>query len=344
MSARSRLKLSLVAVLLAALATVPVLGRAPVTIRMATQAPVNSAWHKALQDMGAEWDAKTAGRVKLTIYAGGTQGDEPTTIRMMRPGVDQLQGNLLMVPGLAQIDNSFDVFGMPFFFQNDEETNYVLGKLSPTLEQRLDAKGFKLLSWGSAGWVQLFSKKPLKTLDEVKQAKLFTSKGDDKVVQWYTANGFHPVALSSNDIPAQLKLSTGMIDTAPMPPYPALVLQVFRDAKYVLDIRVAPLLGALVLSKSAWTKIEAADQKIVLDAAKAFERRIMGDAPKLDADSLATMKTRGLTVTTVDPKTTAEFRAAADKLVSTMRGDMVPADIYDMAVREREAFRKTKGK
>ena len=88
---------------------------------MATQAPVNSSWHKALLDMGAEWEAKTAGRVKLTVYAGGTQGSEDATIRMMRPGVDQLQSNLLMLSGLGTIDESFNVFGIPFFFQSDAE-------------------------------------------------------------------------------------------------------------------------------------------------------------------------------------------------------------------------------
>ena len=340
----SALKRFALVVALASAIVAPALGRAPVTIKLATQAPVNSAWHKALLDMGAEWDAKTSGRVKLTVYAGGTQGDELSTIRMMRPGVDQLQGNLLMVSGLGQIDSAFDVFGMPFFFQSDEETAYVQQKLTPMLEQRLDAKGFRLLSWGSAGWVQLFSKKPLKTLDEVKQAKLFTSQGDDRMVQWYKTNGFHPVALSANDIPAQLKLTTGMIDTAPMPPYPALVLQVFRDAKFMLDVRVSPLVGAIVVTKTAWGKIDPADQKIVVDGAKAFERRVMADAPKLDADSVTTMKARGLTVTTSDPKANAEFHAAAEKLVATMRGGMVPADVFDMALREREAFRKSKGK
>ena len=172
--------------------------------------------------MGAEWEAKTSGRVKLTVYAGGTQGSEDATIRMMRPGVDQLQANLLMLPGLAIIDEAFNVFGIPFFFQSDAEGQYVLEKLTPMLEKRLEAKGFKLLAWGSAGWVQLFSKKPLTTLADVKAAKLFTSQGDDRMVQWYKANGFHPVALAAGDIPAQLKLTTGMIDAAPRPPYPAL--------------------------------------------------------------------------------------------------------------------------
>jgi TRAP-type C4-dicarboxylate transport system substrate-binding protein len=340
----SALNRAVLAVALASVAVAPALGRAPVTIRLATQAPVNSAWHKALLDMGADWDTKTSGRVKLTVYAGGTQGDELATIRMMRPGVDQLQANLLMTTGLGQIDDGFDVFGLPFFFESDEEAVYVQQKLTPTLEQRLDAKGFKLLSWGSGGWVQIFSKKPVKTLDDVKQTKLFTSEGDDKSVQWYKANGFHPVALAAKDIPGQLRLPTGMIDATPSPPYPALVLQIFRDAKYMLDIRVAPLLGAIVMTKTAWSKIDPPDQKVVVDGAKAWERRILTDAPKLDSESVATMKTRGLTVTTLDAKTTAEFRAAVEKLVTTMRGNIVPADIYDMAVREREAFRKTKGK
>ena len=314
---------------------------AAITIKMATQAPVNSSWHKALLDMGAEWDKKTAGRVKLTVYAGGTQGSEEATIRMMRPGVDQIQANLLMAPGLAEIDDAFNVFGVPFFFQSDAEGQYVLEKLTPLLEKRLEAKGFRLLAWGSAGWVQLFSKKPLTSLNDIKAAKLYTSQGDDRMVQWYKTNGFNPVALTAGDIPAQLKLTTGMIDAAPSPPYPALLLQIFRDAKYMLDVRFAPLYGALVMTNDAWNKVEANDRPIVVAGAKTAEKRLLGEAPKLDADSIATMKTRGLQVTTIDPKTAASFRVEAEAFVKTMRGGMVPAEIYDAAVRERDAFRKT---
>ena len=48
-----------------------------------------------------------------------------------------------------------------------------------------------------------------------------------------------------------------MIDAAPIPPYPALLLQIFRDAKYMLDVHVAPLYGALVVTNEAWNKISA---------------------------------------------------------------------------------------
>jgi TRAP-type C4-dicarboxylate transport system substrate-binding protein len=84
------------------------------TIKLATVAPSISAYNKALTDLGTEWEAKTSGRVKLIVYANGSQGSEDATLRMMRPAVDQLQGNLLTLPGLSSIDDAFSVFGVPF--------------------------------------------------------------------------------------------------------------------------------------------------------------------------------------------------------------------------------------
>jgi hypothetical protein len=56
------------------------------------------------------------------------------------------------------------------------------------------------------------------------------------------------------------------------------------------------------------------------------------------------MTARGLQVITLDAKAGAEFRAAANQLTATMRGSMVPPDVFDMAVQERDSLRKSKGK
>jgi len=331
--------------LIASLAAAPaVVLAAPGEIKLATLVPANTSWHKALLDMGNTWNKDTAGRVTLTVYPGGIQGDESTTIKKMRPGIDTLQASFLTAAGLAELDDAFNVFAMPFFFDNDEEEMAVEKKLQPLLEQKLQAKGFHLLSWGTGGWVQVFSKKPLKSLADVKASKLFTTKGADKWLQWYVQNGFHPVALLPADIPTQLKLTTGLIDTAPNPPYLALSLQIFRDAKYMLDLHIAPLTGAMIISNSAWNKISEEDKAKVTAAAQTMEKRVRAEAPAQDAESVKQMVARGLQVTTLDPKAAAEFRNAATQLDSTMRGSMVPADVYDMAVQERDALRKSKGK
>jgi TRAP-type C4-dicarboxylate transport system substrate-binding protein len=325
------------------LAAASVVLAAPGEIKLATLAPANTSWHKALLDMGAAWNKDTQGRVTLTVYAGGTQGDESTMIRKMRPGIDTLQASFLTAAGLAELDEGFNVFVMPFFFENDAEEIAVEKKLTAVLEQKLQAKGFHLLAWGTGGWVQVFSKKPLRSLADVKNAKLFTSKGSDKWVQWYVSNGFHPVALLPADIPAQLKLSTGLIDTAANPPYLALSLQIFRDAKYMLDLHIAPLVGAMIMSNTAWNKISAEDKPKVTAAAQALEKRVRSDAPAQDAESVKQMVARGLQVITLDPKAAAEFRSAATQLNQSMRGSMVSAEIYDMAVQERDAVRKSRG-
>ena len=137
---------------------------APGEIKLATLVPANTSWHKALLDMGNTWNKDTEGRVTLTIYPGGTQGDEATTIKKMRPGIDTLQASFLTAAGLADLDQAFNVFAMPFFFESDQEEIAVENKLTPLLEQKLQAKGYHLLSWGTGGWVQVFSKKPLRSL------------------------------------------------------------------------------------------------------------------------------------------------------------------------------------
>ena len=98
------------------------------------------------------------------------------------------------------------------------------------------------------------------------------------------------------------------------------------------------------MSTQAWNRISAEDKPKVGAAAEALEKRVRAEAPAQDAESVKQMVARGLQVTTLDPKAAAEFRTAANQLVSTMRGSMVPPEIFDMAVQERDALRKSKGK
>lgn len=315
--------------------------RAAITIKLATFAPANSAWHKALLDMGDAWSKSTAGRVTLRVYPGGTLGTEPSTVKMMSPAVGELQAALLLPPGLARIDDAVDVFGMPFFLESDEEMRAVFQALRPMMTARIEKQGYKVLHWGNGGWVQLFSKKEIRTLADLKAVKLYTSEGDDKSVQWYKSNGFQPIPLSFNDMVGGLK--RGMIDAAPTPAYGASMLQIFRDAPFLLDVKLAPLLGATVLTNDAWNRIDAADRPIVLAEAAKLEARFMTEAPKLDATAIGTMQQRGLTVTTLTPAANAEFRKTAEALVASMRGTMVPADVFDAALNARNAYRKTRG-
>ena len=316
-----------------------VFSRAPlaqtVAIKLATVVPDGSIWDKSIKQMGADWQKATEGRVSLTVFAGGSQGDEPTVLRKMR--LNALQGASLTVVGLATIDWSFNVFNIPFFFQSYDELNAVVDRLTPMLKQKTEAKGFVLVHWGHGGWLQVFSKNPMQTVADLKAAKLYTSAGDDKMTQWYKANGFQPRAMAMTDI--LTGLTTGMLDAMPTPPIAALAFQWYKQTPYMLDIGLTPLVGATVLSKKTWDSMAPADRTKVSEVASRVEKQLQVDVPKGDALAVMLMGNQGLKVTKA---TGPEWQQLGDSLAKAMRGQMVPPDVFDLALKERDAFRQRK--
>jgi len=302
-------------------------------IKLATVVPENSIWDKNLKQMGAEWNQATGGRVSLTVFGGGSQGDEPTVIRKMR--LDALQAASLTVVGLGTIDAAFNVFDVPFFFESYDELNEVTDKLTPEISKRVEAKGFVLLNWGHGGWTQVFTKTPVRTVDELKKIKLFTSAGNDRMVQWFKANGFEPRAMAMTDI--MTGLTTGMLEGVPTTPLAAMLFQWYRQTPNMLDIGLAPVIGATVMTRKAWNAVPEADRPKLRVAAAGVQKRLQDDVPKQDAASIDAMVKRGLVVTKASGP---EWRKELDGLAKTMRGEMVPPDIFDLAIKARDAYRK----
>ena len=308
-------------------------GAQSVPVKLASIVPTGSVWDKELARLAEEWSQATAGRVTLTVFTGGSQGDEPTVLRKMR--LDALQAASLTGVGLAGLDPAFNVFSLPFFFESYDELNAVIDAMTPELRRRVAARGFELLGWGHGGWLQLFSTKPVASLADLKGIKLYTSAGDDRMTQWYKANGFQPRAMAMTDI--LTGLSTRMIEGLPTPPLAAMAFQWNRHTPYMLEIGLAPVIGATVVSRRAWNKVSAADRPKLLQSAGALDQRLRATVPAQDAFAVLLMRQQGLTVTKANP---AEWRKEAESLYATMRGQIVPADIFDLATRERDRFRQ----
>jgi TRAP-type C4-dicarboxylate transport system substrate-binding protein len=321
--------------LLAALALSAAPSAQNAAIKLATVVPDGSIWDKSLKQMGADWSKATGGRVSLTVFSGGSQGDESTVLRKMRLG--SLQGASFTVVGLGVIDPSFNVFNVPFFFGSYDELNAVVQKLTPLLKQKVEAKGLVLVHWGHGGWLQVFSKKPVQSVADLKALRLYTSAGDDRMTQFYKAHGFQPRAMAMTDI--LTGLTTGMLDALPAPPLAAMAFQWHKQAPFMLDIGLTPLVGATVINKKTWDALSAADRTAISEIAAGVEKQLQVEVPKQDALAVMLMTGQGLKVTKA---TGPEWRQEADTLASTMRGQMVPPDVFDLAVKERDAFRQQK--
>jgi TRAP-type C4-dicarboxylate transport system substrate-binding protein len=309
----------------------------PVVVKLASFAPEGSIWDKGLRQMGDEVRRETAGRVSLTVFAGGQQGEESSVVSKMRLGA--LQGAALTVLGLAHVDPAFNVFAIPFFYGSYEELERVRVALEPELEKRLAAKGFVLLAWGDLGWVQVFTKPRVTSLPELKRTELYTSAGDDRMVRWYKQNGFEPRPLAVSDIPTAL--ATGLVEAVPVTPLAALFLQWYRAAPHMLDVGVSPLVGASIVTRKAWEAMDATDRDALRGAARRMQERLRAEVPQQDRAAIEQMQQRGLEV--LVPGDPAAWREAGEGFARLMRGSYVPEAIFDRALAERDAQRRQAG-
>ena len=270
---------------------------------------------------------------------GAAQDDEATMISNMKIGRQHAAS--ITALGLASVDPAFNIFAIPMFFSSYDEYRTVRTKLEPTLKAKLEAKGLVLLNWGDTGWVYLFSKTAVPNVEVLKKQRLYTSAGEDAFVQLYKQNGFNPRPLPFTEI--QSGLMTGLLDAVPSTPLATLAFQWYRNVPEMLDMGVGPLAGGTVVDAKVWNAIDANDRQQILTIARKMQDTLDRDVPQQDETAKAEMVKRGLKLTRPDAAATKGFRDMADKFAVSMKGGVVPADIYDLATRERDAFRKSRG-
>lgn len=303
-------------------------------IKIATVLPRGTSTHQALLEMMSTWRMHG---VNSTLYTDGVQGGEAETVRRMR--IDQLQGAVLSVAGLEEIDPSVTALQiMPMMFRTLDEVAYVRNRLRPLLEKRLAEKGFVALFWGDAGWVQLFSRKPVIHPADLRGQTIFTLVGNPAESDLMKAAGLKPAALEYTDTLSGLQ--TGLVDAVPTPPFYALAGQFYRPASNMLELNYAPLVGALVVTRKAWDSVPAVDRDSVRAAAEAAGKSVTENAHREMVESVAAMQKRGMKVNEMTPAMEAEWHAFFDALYPKIRGNMVPADIFDEVQRLLKEYRK----
>lgn len=303
--------------------------QAPARIRLGTLVPQGSSYHRILQDMGEKWKTATNGQVQLTIYAG-TMGSELELVRRMRAG--QLQTAMISTTGLASIDRGVAALQtIPMMFRTLDELDYVKTKMGPTLEKRLQEKGFKVLAWVDGGWVRFFTRDKIDQPEELKKLKTFVTAGETQQFDLMKSAGYSPVALEWAD--ALTSLQTKMIDAVPTIPYFGLATQVYTIATYMLDLNWAPVVGALVINQKTWDALSPTQQAALSSVALETGKQFQAQGRKEADEAVQAMQKRGLIVVPIPAPLLTEWRTASEQMYPKIRGTMVPADMFDEALR-----------
>ncbi len=314
----------------------------PVEIRLATLALRGSSLHQSIEQMAREWQKISGGKIRVVVYPDYHQGEAAIVDKM---GVHGIDAAVMANVGLSKIDDGITcLVRLPMGFRSLAEVDFAQKKMLPVLEARMLSKGYVLLAVTDIGWVRIFSKRPVITPDDLKKQKLFVWSGDIPQVDIMKDAGFNPVALETADILPGL--SCGLIDAVPTTPAVANGAQFYTATGHMLALNWAPLVGGAVIRRDIWEKIPAELRPALLKSAADMGRRIKEASRRENDGAVRAMERKhGLQVHAVTPAAEQAWIAAAEATYPKIRGNIVPADLFDKVQGILKEFRsRTSGK
>ncbi len=320
MTARRRTILLILAFFVAAVG--PAFG---ITVKLASVAPEQSPWGAALNQMALDWARISNGRVRVQVFHNAIAGEESDVLRKIRIG--QLQAGVFTSSGMKQIVPEVFSVSVPFMIRSEEQLDHVMDRIRPDLEESFREARLHVLAWSRAGWVHFFSRDLVTYPDDLKAQRLASDPNDLELQQAFKLMGYSPIPMPTPEL--LTALNSGLVDAFYTSPLVAGGYQWFGLAPHMLDLKVAPFLGAIVISDAAWRRIPNNIKDELMASARRVAARIDEDVLQLEVDAVESMQRYGLEVTRLTP-------AIEEAWIQDVTGyDSAMLDLFDPEMTQR---------
>jgi TRAP-type C4-dicarboxylate transport system substrate-binding protein len=237
-----------------------------------------------------------------------------------------LDGTISGGPICSDIMPAMRVMYVVGLFKNQDEVRYVMSQIESTLRPIAHARGYHLVTTASVGTTAIFSGKPLRTMDEVRGARLWSWDLDEPITINAQAMGMHIVPLPLDE--ASRAYDDGRIDGFISTPSAALAFQWFAQTKYITNLNLGFLEGCLLFREKSMDPLSVEDQQAIDVAGAALGVRIDRDNVHMESQLLGSaFANQGLEMVAVSEKLTADFYAAARAAREQLGEKLVDKDV-----------------
>lgn len=264
----------------------------------------NDFWHAGSLKFKEEVEAKSNGKIKITIFPNSTLGGD----RDMAEGLQIGTVDFALIAGvLGNFEPSIQLLELPYLFNSEEQFKKVVhGDVGNEISSRvLKSSNIRILNFWDRGPRVVTSNKPINTLADIKGLKIRLPEIKAMVETW-KAMGASPTTMAWNEVYTGLQQNVIEAQENPVPfIYGGKIHEV---QKYMAMTNHKYEYVTLSMSEKTYAKLTPEQQKIINDAALVatdYENQLVKDKT---GEILETMVKEGLQVTTPD---TTEFAAAA---------------------------------
>ena len=291
-------------------------------IKLATLAPENSSLMKIFREMDSELRKETQGRVGFKLFSGFALGDEQDVFRKLRFGL--IHGATFTSTFLGDINPEIRVLQIPFLFNNYQEVDYVLGKMVGEFNQSFSKQGYQVLGWSEVGFIHFMSTIPITKVEDLKGKKVWSRANAPLANAVFKKAQAAPVTVGAPDV--LVGLQTNLVEVVYNSPYYALVTQWYTKVKYINDLPLAYVGGALLVSNKAFSRLSSQDQEITRKVCMEYTRRLTEKTRKDNSEALKIILSRGVTSISHAPGELEKFKKLLDQALLEVDPESLPRD------------------
>jgi C4-dicarboxylate-binding protein DctP len=322
----------------AALAALPVQAQKVMKYTHFQPAKADQPKHAAALAFKEHVEKATNGSLKVEIYPAGQLGPAQQVMEGLRLGTVEL--GVVHDGGIPGVYKTFNVFGLPFLFDNHAHAYAVLdGAFGKELAEDMRKRtGIRLAAFADNG-IRHFtnSKRAIRTPDDMKGLKMRVQPSP-VFVKLVESLGASPTAIDWGELPAAL--AQGTADGQENGVTNILAASLYQHQKHVtLDGHVYSL-HAYLINDRFYNGLSAAEKKAV-DEGVARAQKIHRDMTReQDLSAKKVLAEKGMTVTELSAAEIDRFRKLAQPAVKAYLDAEVSKEWADKLLAAANAARK----
>jgi TRAP-type C4-dicarboxylate transport system substrate-binding protein len=187
---------------------------------------------------------------------------------------------------------------------------------------------FAVITWSKGGWVSVFSKEAVFTPDDLRRQRMGTSADLKEINTVFRTMGFQAVETVMGDIGT--KLANNVINSTYLIPEVIVPLGLHRYLTNMLDMPIAPVMGAIVMNRVTWNKISREQQAELIKVTQRIVSEFESTMTRTAANAVAAMQ-RDKQFKLNKPTQSQEemWRSEVNKIIPMLLGTTFDRTLYN---------------